>query len=96
MRDEDIHTSVVDYSVPNRSRPEAVIYKDLRSGAIELNGNRIPTVPLSSLSKAREIAEELKGCTERTDAAARTSSAIAKEQATKPLEIVDLEEINNG
>lgn len=99
VRDEDIHTSVVDYSVPNRSRPVLgrVTYKDLRSGAIELNGNRIPTVPLSSLSKAREIAEELKGWVQSGQMLLQEPvQQLPREQATKPLEIVDLEEINNG
>lgn len=59
---DEIFTTVVDYSVPRRSRPALgqVSYAQLRSGAIELNGRRIPTGSLSSLSRAREIAGTLK------------------------------------
>ncbi len=38
-----------------------VSYEELLSGSIELNGNATPTVPVSSLSMALEIAETLKG-----------------------------------
>ena len=59
---EDLYTEVVDYSVPLRSRPvlRRVSYAQLRSGQIELNGRIIPTAPMSSLKKARQIAAELK------------------------------------
>ncbi len=58
----DIHTTVVDYSVPHRVRPSLgqVTYAELRSGGVDLNGRRIPTAPLSSLVRAREIAVTLK------------------------------------
>lgn len=62
VRNRDIYTQVVDYSVPKRSKPilKLVNYEELRSGSIELNGKKVPTAPLSSLKKAREIAEVLK------------------------------------
>ncbi|MBM7582920.1 uncharacterized protein (DUF39 family) [Caldicoprobacter guelmensis] len=62
VRNRDIYTQVVDYSVPSRSRPvlRKVSYEELRSGMIELNGKKVPTAPLSSLRKAREIAQVLK------------------------------------
>ncbi|MCM8901286.1 homocysteine biosynthesis protein [Caldicoprobacter algeriensis] len=62
VRNRDIYTQVVDYSVPSRSRPvlRKVSYEELRSGTIELNGKKVPTAPLSSLRKAREIAQVLK------------------------------------
>lgn len=62
VRDSEIFTNVIDYSVPQRSRPvmRSVSYAELRSGSIELNGKTVPTAPLSSLKKAREIAELLK------------------------------------
>lgn len=62
ISDEDIYTVVVDYSVPRRERPilGKVSYKELRSGEIIIDGRRIPTAPLSSLFKAREIARILK------------------------------------
>jgi uncharacterized protein (DUF39 family) len=37
-----------------------VTYGQLKSGAIEVNGREIPTSPLSSYSRAREIAKILK------------------------------------
>lgn len=58
----EIKTTVVDYSVPRLSRPDygQVTYAELRSGRITLGGRQIPTSPLSSLSRAREIAAVLK------------------------------------
>lgn len=58
----EIRTTVVDYGVPKRSRPNygQVTYADLRSGQIEIQGRRLPAAPLSSLSRAREIAGLLK------------------------------------
>jgi uncharacterized protein (DUF39 family) len=64
VSDEDIFTQIVDYGhdYPNgisRSYGQ-VSYASLRSGAIQLNGKQIPTVPLSSMVKARQIADILK------------------------------------
>lgn len=58
----EIMTTVTDYGVPRRSRPSygRVSYAELRSGSITVNGRRVPTAPLSSLSRAREIACRLK------------------------------------
>ncbi len=64
IKDEDIYTHVFDYGYdyPNGiSNPlKKVSYAELKSGEIELNGKMIPTVPLSSMVKAREIADLLK------------------------------------
>lgn len=62
--DEDFWAQVVDYSndYPNRiakSHGEAN-YAQLKSGKISVNGTEIPTFPISSYSKAREIATILK------------------------------------
>jgi len=59
IKDSDIFTDLVDKS---GSQPvlKSVSYAELRSGSIELNGKRVLTAPLSSLKKAREIAELLK------------------------------------
>jgi uncharacterized protein (DUF39 family) len=58
----EIKTTVTDYGVPRRSRPNygQVSYAELRSGAISINGRQVPAAPLSSLAKAREIAGILK------------------------------------
>ena len=62
VENKDIYTHVIDYSVPKRSRPSLgkVNYAELRSGTVVIDGKQIQTVPLSSLSKSREIALELK------------------------------------
>jgi uncharacterized protein (DUF39 family) len=64
VSDEDIFTQVVDYG---HDYPKGVSktcgqvsYAELKSGVIKLRGQEIPTVPLSSLVKARKIAEILK------------------------------------
>ena len=58
VRDEEIFTGLVDYGVASRNRPvlTRVSYAELKSGQIQLNGKSIPTAPLSSMKKAREIA----------------------------------------
>lgn len=58
VKDEEIFTGLVDYGVASRNRPvlTRVSYADLKSGQIQLNGKSIPTAPLSSMKKAREIA----------------------------------------
>jgi len=64
VSDEDIFTQVVDYGYdyPNgiSNSYGQVSYADLKSGSITVNGNKIPTVPLSSTVRARRIAEILK------------------------------------
>ncbi|MCP4691148.1 MAG: hypothetical protein GY859_24080, partial [Desulfobacterales bacterium] len=64
ISDEDIFTRIVDYGAdyPNGVARDygRVTYAELRSGAIKLEGKEIPTVPLSSMVRAREIAEILK------------------------------------
>lgn len=64
VTDADIFAQVIDYSndYPNgivRSLGE-VSYAQLKTGEIEVEGKKVPTASLSSYSKAREIAEELK------------------------------------
>jgi uncharacterized protein (DUF39 family) len=64
VSNEEIFTQVVDYGYdyPNGiSKSLAkVSYAELTSGMITVKGRKIPTVPLSSVVKAREIAEILK------------------------------------
>jgi len=64
VSDDEIFTQVVDYGY---DYPRAisksygqVSYAELKSGSIMLKGQKIPTVPLSSMVKARKIAEILK------------------------------------
>jgi uncharacterized protein (DUF39 family) len=62
VRDQDIYTTIYDYSCPSRNRPiiGEVNYEQLRSGFIYINGKEVPTRPLSNYKKARKITETLK------------------------------------
>lgn len=62
VSNEDLYTDISDYSSGTRSHPVlgCVSFKELRSGEITVNGKRVPTAPMSSLKKAREIAALLK------------------------------------
>jgi uncharacterized protein (DUF39 family)/CBS domain-containing protein len=62
IRDEEIYTDVIDYGVPRRDRPELrkVNYRELKSGKISLQDRTVKVSSLSSLKKARVIAETLK------------------------------------
>ncbi|MFA5101203.1 MAG: homocysteine biosynthesis protein, partial [Candidatus Omnitrophota bacterium] len=64
VRDEDIFAQVVDYG---HDYPQGVArslgqvtYAQLKSGKIEVQGREVPTGGLSSYSRAKDIAEELK------------------------------------
>jgi uncharacterized protein (DUF39 family)/CBS domain-containing protein len=60
--DHEIKTIIYDYGVPRRDRPvvREVTYAELKSGKIDINGKDVPVSPLSSLKRAREIANVLK------------------------------------
>ena len=64
VSDDDLYTQVIDYSgdYPNgvANSYGQVSYAELKSGTIEVEGKKVPTVPLSSVVKAREIADILK------------------------------------
>jgi len=64
VADADILAPVVDYSSAYPERQPDILahvnYAQLKSGAIEVNGKSIPTTPLSSYPRAKEIAESLK------------------------------------
>jgi len=64
VSDDEIFTQIVDYG---KDYPQGmskshgkVSYGELKSGTIRVNGKEVPTVPLSSVVRAREIAETLK------------------------------------
>lgn len=59
IRNEQIETTIVDYGDNNRILGKTN-YAALRSGMIEINGHKVRTAPVSSLAKARQIAEILK------------------------------------
>lgn len=59
IRNEQIETTVVDYGDGNKILGKTN-YAALRSGEIEINGQKIRTAPVASLAKARKIADTLK------------------------------------
>lgn len=64
VTDEDIFTQIIDYGTDYPSGTTKsygqVSYADLKSGSITFDGKEVPTVPLSSIVKARDIAARLK------------------------------------
>ncbi|MBE0475641.1 MAG: homocysteine biosynthesis protein [Coriobacteriia bacterium] len=62
LTDAQLSATVFDYGVARRSRPNlgTVTYEELRGGAIEVEGRKVPCGPISSLAVARRIAEDLK------------------------------------
>ena len=62
ITNDQISTAVFDYSEQTRSRTvlREVTYAELRSGEIMIKGKQVPTSSLSSLPKARQIAEILR------------------------------------
>ncbi len=62
--DHELYAPVVDYGEAYPSRTPGnlgyVSYAELKSGKIKLNGKEVPTAPLSSVPRAREIASTLK------------------------------------
>lgn len=71
VSDGDIIAPVVDYSrnyPHNEGEPLGhVSYAELKSGSIELRGRTVPTAPLSSYVRAKEIAGKLKAWIEAGD-----------------------------
>lgn len=60
IRNDQITTRILDYGDPDHPELGRTNYKELMSGEIQLNHKRIKTSSLSSLYKAREIADILK------------------------------------
>jgi len=63
--DEELWAPVVDYSEAYpQNKPEVlgeVNYRQLKSGKVTIQGKEVPSAPLSSYSRAVEIAQILKG-----------------------------------
>ena len=66
IRNEQIETTVVDYGDGNKILGKTN-YAALQSGEIEVNGHKIKTAPVASLSKARQIAKILKSWIQKGD-----------------------------
>ncbi|NLN07630.1 MAG: hypothetical protein GX167_08435 [Firmicutes bacterium] len=64
VSDEEILAPIVDYSEAYPQGTEEILgevsYAELKSGTIVIRGKEVPTAPLSSYPKAKEIAETLK------------------------------------
>ena len=64
VSDDQIFTQILDYGKDypkgKASSLRQVSYAELKSGVIDFQGKKVPTVPLSSMVKARQIAETLK------------------------------------
>jgi uncharacterized protein (DUF39 family) len=64
VTDRDLYAQIVDYSGSYSQRIPGnlgyVSYAELKTGKITVNGKEVPTAPLSSYPKAREIAGTLK------------------------------------
>ncbi len=62
ISNKSVYTTILDYSVRKRKRPSLgkVSYAQLRSGYINIKGKKVPTASISSLYKARQIANILK------------------------------------
>ncbi|MCG9968114.1 homocysteine biosynthesis protein [Pelotomaculum terephthalicicum JT] len=71
ITDRDLYAPVVDYSDAYGQRIPGnlgyVSYAELKTGKITINGKEIPTAPLSSYPKAREIAGKLKDWIQKGD-----------------------------
>jgi len=88
VRDRDIYTLLLDYGVLSRNRPviAKVNYEELKSGEIVVNGRKIPTAPVSSIYKAREIAQKLKEWIKSGRFLLNLPAAsLPKDKAVKPL-----------
>jgi len=72
VSDDELFAPVVDYSrFYPKGEGEALLgevtYAQLKSGAIEVKGKRVPTGGFSSYSKAREVAGKLKSLIQSGD-----------------------------
>ena len=60
INNSQIYTNIKDYGSPGMPVLRTVSYEELQSGFVQLYDKRVPTAPMSSIKKARQIAEILK------------------------------------
>jgi L-aspartate semialdehyde sulfurtransferase len=62
VEDKDLVAPVMDFSIPRRVRPTfgLVSYAQLKTGKVTIEGKTVRVAPLASISRSREVAEELK------------------------------------
>jgi L-aspartate semialdehyde sulfurtransferase len=95
INNSQIQTSVLDYGLPGTPKLGQVTYAQLRSGEIELNGLKIRTAPVASLSKARKIAELLKKQIQNGDFFVQEPIQLFPTNTSlKPLIEVDMKDFN--
>ena len=92
VRDRDIQAPVVDYSKDYAENTGKVLcmidYESLRSGEVEVMGQKVKTGSLSSYARAQEIAHILKSEIEDGDfLISKPIAELPREQGMKPLQI---------
>jgi uncharacterized protein (DUF39 family)/NAD-dependent dihydropyrimidine dehydrogenase PreA subunit len=88
IRDRQIETSVIDFAVPSRSRPELGRgnYEQLKSGSIRLQGREVPAAPLVSYRKSRQVAGTLKQWIEQGRfTLSEPVAAISRQGSSRPM-----------
>jgi L-aspartate semialdehyde sulfurtransferase len=60
VKNKDIETTIVDYGDIEHPSLGKTNYEELQSGEIVIQGKKVKTAPMSSISKAKEICNELK------------------------------------
>ncbi len=67
IRDSEIFTDVIDYSVMRRDKPKLsrVSYAELKSGSIVVNNKKVRVSSLSSLKMAKKVSQTLKAWIEQ-------------------------------
>jgi uncharacterized protein (DUF39 family)/NAD-dependent dihydropyrimidine dehydrogenase PreA subunit len=92
VRDRDIETDVSDYAVPTNRRPALgrFNYEQLKSGSVRIGDRRVPTSPLVSYSKSRQVAMTLKQWIERGEFLVSAPTAkISSQGSARPLKQID-------
>jgi len=90
ITDEEIYSTMFDYSVTSRSRPalKQYSYAELKKGIIEYEGHGIRTSPLSSYKGARDVAGKLKDWIEHSEFELTIPCMqLPREGKVQPLEI---------
>lgn len=92
ISNKDIETVIEDYG-NGHACLGTTNYAALRSGSIEINGKKVKTAPLSSLYKARIIADTLKTWIEKGEfTLTEPVRPMPKKSAIKPLSMFDIDE----
>lgn len=99
VSDEDLVATIIDYAVPQRSKPALgrVTYAELRTGQIDVDSKKVATGSISSYSKARRIAGELKKwITEGGFTLTEPHERLSMDRTFKPLDVRSEEEVDHG